>query len=419
MGFVKASKQVAYAKVGAFGPMGSGKTTLMAMLGLYLSKTYHNSAPVAFTDTEKGSDFVQPYFAEEGVPLLVDKTRAYADLRQSHAEAMKAGACCLVTDSLTHFWTELLRTVKGDSKRLDIAKIGHAKDMWSEFTENFDRSPLHWLVAGRLGHEWDNVDIEDEDGKIRTELLKGGTKMKAETDFSYEPDLVLELSQADDPDAADYKKLNRGGRVRKLASKQIHIAIVKKCRVRALNGQLFSWKDGPYKKGDYMKVADCFKPYFDFLNVGGEHVAFDASRNSQSLIDSGKSRDFVALKRRREIAIEEIRGSLGCVWTAATGKDAAAKNEIINEIFGTFSWTAVEQMHPDELEYGARVCIRMKQLAQIAQKSPQDKAEVMTLVEQARQEVKDEMASAMDPQRAGKEATIDDMVLKSGQTVPF
>jgi len=336
MAFKKATKQVAYARIGGFGPMGSGKTTLMALLALYLSKTYHGGAPVAFLDTEKGSDFVEPYFAAEGVELLVDKTRAFVDLRDAHAQALRSGACVLVADSLTHFWQELLRTVKGEGRHFNIKMIGEAKERWAEFTENYDRAPIHYLVAGRLGYDWENVDIEDEDGKITSELIKGGSKMKAEGDFSYEPDLVLELSSADDPDAADYKKLKKGNRIKKLASSQIHIANVKKCRVRALNGQMFSWPDkGSYKPGDYAKVGDCFKPYFDFLNIGGEHLAFDASRNSQQLMADAGKRDFFQQQRRREIACEEIKGSLSCVWSAATGKDAAVKTEVINALFGT------------------------------------------------------------------------------------
>src|ERR1017187_2654802 len=193
MAFKPAVKQVAAAKVGAFGTMGSGKTTLMAMLAIYLSKTYHNSAPVAFQDTEKGADFVQPYFDLEGVPLLTEKTRSFADLRDAGRRAIEAGACVIIDDSLTHFWDELLKAVKGGAKRLDIKKIGEAKERWSEFTSNYDRSPIHWLIAGRLGPEYENVDVEDEDGNVKNELLKGGTKMRAEKDFSYEPDLVLEL----------------------------------------------------------------------------------------------------------------------------------------------------------------------------------------------------------------------------------
>ena len=333
------------------------------MLAIYLSKTYHGGAPVAFLDTEKGSDFVKPYFDQEGVEFLVDKTRAFIDLRDAHAQALKLGACVLVADSLTHYWQELLRSVKGERKRLDIKLIGEAKERWSEFTENYDRALVHYLVAGRLGYDWENVDIEDEEGNIKNELLKGQSK-KAEGDFSYEPDLVLELSSADDPNAADYKKLKKGSRIKKLASSQIHIANVKKCRVRALNGQMFSWPDrGAYKPGDYKKVDECFLPYFDFLNIGGEHVAFDASRSSQRLVDEAGRRDFFQQQRRREIACQEIKGSLGCVWSAATGKDAALKTEVINALFGTHSWTAVEKLPPDILENGAKVCVRMKNLA--------------------------------------------------------
>jgi len=69
--------------------------------------------------------------------------------------------------------------------------------------------------------------------------------------------------------------------------------IVSGVRVRALNGHMFSWPDrGAYKPGDYKKVGECFLPYFDFLNIGGEHVAFDASRSSQRLVDEAGRRDF-------------------------------------------------------------------------------------------------------------------------------
>ncbi len=40
-------------------------------------------------------------------------------------------------------------------------------------------------------------------------------------------------------------------------------------------------------------------------------------------------------------------------WSAATGKDAAVKTEVINALFGTHSWTAVEKIDPDVLEDGA------------------------------------------------------------------
>lgn len=406
MGFTRAIKQAASAKIGSFGPMGSGKTTLNGMIALYLSLTYHGGAPVAFLDSEKGSDFLIPFFELEGVPLLALKTRAFVDLRAAHVDATKEGACTLVTDSLTHFWQELLKTVQGNARRLDIKKIGEAKARWAEFTENYETSAMHWLVAGRLGHDWENVDIEDEDGNIKNELLKGGTKMKAEGDFSYEPDLVLELSAADDPDSADYKKLTKGGRVKKLASKQIHIAMVKKCRVRELNGQMFSWKDAPYKKGDYKKIGECFKPYFDFLNIGGQHHAFDASRNSSEIVDRGNKDDYFQKKQRKEIALEEIKGALQCVWSAATGKDAAVKTEVLNAIFGTHSWTAVEGLYVEKVEQGARICVKTKQLAQAAPKLPDNTAAVLALVEQAKTECEDEALNPVTATEAVNSASV-------------
>lgn len=358
MAFVKATKQVAYSKIGAFGPTGSGKTTLLGMLLLYLSKELHGSKPVAFLDTEKGSDFILPFFELEGVDLLVNKTRAFSDLRNAHAEALKAGACALGADSLTHFWMELLASIKASkgTKRLDIGQIGEAKDLWHQFTENFAMSPIHYLIAGRQGNEWENVDVEQDNGNIKTELIKGGTKMKAEGDTGYETDLLLELSSADDPNAADYKKLTRGGRVKKLASKQIHVAIVKKCRVRELNGQLFSWPDKPaYEKGDYKKIAECFLPYFRFLNIGGDHVAFDGSRNSQDLFASNGSDVYYKARKHKEVTLEEIENTLVAIWPGTDKESKKNKLTVLEMVFKTLSWEAVKGKPIEILEEGLQV----------------------------------------------------------------
>ena len=94
-------------------------------------------------------------------------------------------------------------------------------------------------------------------------------------------------------------------------------------------------------------------------------------------MDDAGRKDFFQQQRRREIASEEIKGALGCVWSASTGKDAAVKTEVINALFGTHSWTAVEKLPPDVLEDGAKVCVRMKNLA-ISQ-MPLDRVRVLRL----------------------------------------
>src|SRR6266704_5628558 len=101
--FTVAQREVGFVKASLYGPSGTGKTTLLAMLLLYLSKTYHNSATVAWIASEKGVDFVIDFFKLEGVPLLVSRSRSFVDLKNAHAEALKEGCCGLGIDSTTHF----------------------------------------------------------------------------------------------------------------------------------------------------------------------------------------------------------------------------------------------------------------------------------------------------------------------------
>lgn len=393
MGFVKAVKSVAFAKVGSLGPTGSGKTTLLAMIALYLSKEYHKSAPVAFLDSEKGSDFVQPFFEAEGVELFVNKSRNFTELRNSGAEAIKLGCCCNISDSMTHFWNELKQSLMEEKrvKRLDIGLIGQLKDTWAPFTESFISSQIHWLTSGRLGYEWEQADVEDEKGNVKKELVKGGTKMKTEGDFGYEPDLLVEMCTMEDPDAVDYQKVKGRSKTRKnLSAKMLHVATVKKSRVWALNGKVFSWPDADtYKAGDYKKVAQAFLPYFQFLNIGGEHKSFTAGNSRELFRDTDSRNEYFQQKVRREKAVEEIRGSLGCVFTASTGKDAAFKLEVINFIFGTHSWGEVESLPADTTELGARICRRLKELC--VQTPPVDRNALLALAEQAKKEVREEV----------------------------
>src|SRR6266481_7414785 len=96
--FTAATKEIGYVKGSLYGIPGTGKTTVMAMLLLYLSKTYHNSAPVAWLASEKGVDFVLPFFAAEGVPLIISRSRSFVDLRAAARDARNAGACAIGVD---------------------------------------------------------------------------------------------------------------------------------------------------------------------------------------------------------------------------------------------------------------------------------------------------------------------------------
>src|SRR5229473_2290850 len=105
--FTAAQKEVAFVKGSMYGPPGSGKTTLLAMLLLYLSIVFHKKAPVAWLASEKGVDFVIDFFKAEGVPLLLNRTRSFLDLRSASRDALEQGCCAIGVDSVTHYWQEL------------------------------------------------------------------------------------------------------------------------------------------------------------------------------------------------------------------------------------------------------------------------------------------------------------------------
>jgi AAA domain len=394
MAFQKATKQVAFAKVSFQGKEKSGKTTTAAQTAIYLAKKYHPGKPVAFLASEPGIDFVLDMFQSEGVELLADRSRAFVALKNSIPEAIKAGAGVLLIDSATAYWQEIVKAyrvanhIKGKLQPFHYTPI---KEQWREFTDPFVTAQIDILVCGRLGFEFE--ELEDKDGE--REVSRTGTKMKTEGDFNYETDLIVEMTSRSDEFAGNATKAKIGKRtklVRSFSSHKVHVASIQGSRIWALNGKSFQFqaKDA-YAVGDSMKTGACFAPYFDFLKQGGGSGTVMDNQSSVTLFDSANSRDFQQIRQRKEIALEEIKNSLSCVWSAATGKDATVKLEVINALFGTHSWTAVETMHVDVLEKGAQVCRRMKNLA--LSSMPADREALLSLVKQATDEIDDEIAN--------------------------
>jgi hypothetical protein len=101
-----ARNESAYLKMGNYGGAGSGKTWTTALVAIGLSSRLSDGKPVAFFDTETGSDYVLPLFRDAGVELLVVKSRAFADLVEFVFEAESKRSVAIV-DSITHVWDEL------------------------------------------------------------------------------------------------------------------------------------------------------------------------------------------------------------------------------------------------------------------------------------------------------------------------
>ena len=345
----QATVEQAAAKLGIFGPQGSGKTTTSALIAIGLSKTYHGGAPVAFLDTENGSDYLVPIFEAEGVQLLVVKSRAFNDMKGALREAEEANCCAYLVDSYTHPWQELNEALKKrlNVTRLEFRHMDQLKSMWRVWTDQMLNSPAHIILSGRLGYVWDRE--EDESGK-KGELVKLGTKMKSESEAGYEPSLLIEMEGIQSAEARAKKSRTKQGTI-------VHHAYVLKDRWRTLNGRTFTFKDlNAYKAGDYKPVFDAFRPHFDKLAIGkAEQRAVDPNRTSAAMFDGNGDSAYQQRARRVQIVLEEFEGTLVKLWPGQDAKSKALKALVIETIFSTRSWTAVTSKSLEALDEGLQL----------------------------------------------------------------
>lgn len=344
------------AKVGIFGPQGSGKTTTSALIAIGLSKTFHGNKPVAFLDTENGSDYLVPIFKAEGVELLVVKSRAFNDMKGALREAEEGGCCAYLVDSYTHPWQELNDALKKrlNVSRLEFRHMDQLKGMWRVWTDLMLNSPLHIVLSGRLGYVWDREE-DDAGNKKGGELVKLGTKMKSESEAGYEPSLLIEMEGLQSAEARQKKTRAKKGTI-------VHHAYVLKDRWRTLNGRVFTFEDlNSYKAGDYKKVFETFRPHFDQLAIGKvDQRAVDGGRTSAVLFDGNGDSAYAQRARQKQISVEEIEGTLVALWPGQDAKSKELKRVAIETLFATRSWTQVESRSLEQLDASLAVLRRFE-----------------------------------------------------------
>lgn len=310
MGLLKpAVNQTAYLKTGLLGFEGSGKTRTAVELAIGMTKLV-GGKKVGFFDTEKGSDFHVERFKAEGLELYSVKSKAFKDLVDTIKEAERSGFSFLIIDSITHVWRDLVDSYlkSMNRKQLRMQDWGVLKTEWAQFTDAYVNSKLHVAMLGRAGYEYD-MD-EDEDGKMQ--VHKSGTKMKVETETGFEPDLLLEMTRirksAESGDKDEKGFINR--------------CTIIKDRTDTMNGKII---DFPTFKS--------FEPIMKFLNIGGEHVGTDISRNSSSMFGN-PDRSWSEMQKQKEIAIEALGDVI--VLSGLSGSSAEAKAKRTKVMVDTF-----------------------------------------------------------------------------------
>jgi hypothetical protein len=126
-------------------------------------------------------------------------------------------------------------------------------------------------------------------------------------------------------------------------------AIVLKDRAQVLHGAMHEFGgQGPVR---WEPVLDFVKPHLDALNLGGEHIGVDTTRNSQDLFESPDGMS--ERKRKVQILLELIPNALverGLGGTSAKAKEVQIR--LFKGAFGTSSWTAIENLRLEELQEG-------------------------------------------------------------------
>jgi len=188
------------------------------------------------------------------------------------------------------------------------------KPKWKEeFADVLVEAKVHILFTGRAGYEYDY--FENEEGY--KELEKTGIKMKVEGETEYEPDIVVLMEKEKVMDRSKLKQLDR-------------VAFIIKDRNDFIDGCRFT--------------NPTFKDFEGSIRITlmGEPTdkVIEETEDKFVLLDD---REHQKKKTKRTILLEEVQGSLVSVFPGATKDEKQIKTDIVNILFKTRSWTAVEK----------------------------------------------------------------------------
>ncbi len=343
-----------YLKLAFYGMAGSGKTYTAARVLSEFIKEYAPDLQLAMYDTEGGAGFIKDMVRDiTGKPLMAIAATSFAELKDFIA--MCPGKYVGFIDSATHPWRTLCEDyleakrsrvagAGGNIKtvRLALPDWGPIKAIWNQgFSDPYKFLPAHLCYCGRCGDVWETKTNDEGEEKIEAT----GKKMKIEAESAYEPSLLVEMIRVANP---EYKQ-------KKSTTQWLHRAEIVKDRSNLMNG-----------KSANDPNLDFFRPHIDFL-VDGEHRA--PNKKPAATFGAGKGKNWETIKRERKIALEEIKGVLLLAFPGRTTPEIKAKTKLIQDVFGTTSWTAIES---NEKLYTTNALIKAKDKLTILVKESQE-----------------------------------------------
>ena len=324
-----------YFKAGLLGFNKSGKTYTAAILAIGIRKFFSLSGPVAMFDTEGGSEYIAALIQRETTTDFVGvRARSLQEMLETGKECEREGISVYIVDSITHPWRELMNSYLTEVNsqragrklpprtRLEFQDWGAIKNTWAPWTDFFLNSKLHIIVCGRAG---DIYEYQENEETERRELIKTGVKMKTETEFGFEPSLLIEME-----------------RIQKVGEKTalIHRATVIGDRFGVIDGES---ADNP--------TFEFFLPHIERLKPGA-YAPVDTKNKTPIGIDDSGDIDWVQEKKQRAILCEEIQGLMVEKWPGQTAQEKSEKLALLERIFQTRSWTRVENTNSSVLREG-------------------------------------------------------------------
>ena len=333
---------VGFLKAGFLGFPGSGKTYTACLLAIECRKLLGLDAPIAFFDTEAGAAYVNPLVKKAtGKSILGVRSRAFDDLMDVAKQCEAGAASILIVDSVTHVWREVCdaylaevngaRRSQGKSERtrLEFQDWATIKAKWNQWTTVYLNSKLHIIICGRAGYDWDFEERENADGSSRKELVKTAVKMKVESEFGFEPSLLIDMRRVSEFDKATSQQ-----------ERFVHRAVVLKDRFQVLDMAVC---DNP--------AGDFFLPHLQLLKPGADNAVDTVPKTKMGVDEQGDAK-WDKERRARDIECEEIKGMLTSQWPGQTAAEKKAKMDALEVAFGSRSWKKIERMRSSTLKQG-------------------------------------------------------------------
>lgn len=352
--------EMGWLKAGFLGFPKSGKTHTAMLLAIGTRKAMKLKGPIAMYDTEAGSNYIADMVKKEtGVSLLGVRGRSFASLMDTAKACLEEKVSVLVVDSISHPWKELCDSylIQLNDKRkaknlyplqkLEFQHWGAVKGIWQTWSDFYLNSPLHIIICGRAGYEYD-MEKNDETG--RKELVKTGIKMRVEGEFGFEPSLLVEMEREQIPDG------NGGWKIKRKAT---------------VLGDRFNQIDG---KEFVDPTFEFFAPHVNRL-VKGAHSPVDTTTKTETGADAEGNAEWERERKTRTILCEEAQGLIVSVYPGQSAAEKKQKTDLIEQCFGTRSWTAVESMDSGKLRLAVdtlRKWVESKAKDTQAPKEPED-----------------------------------------------